>query len=158
MINLTTLGYVNNIKNFRQDHNNMFELTVMNEELDNRDIEIISIVDKAKYIGNNTMIDRFGNTTSIANLSTGVKILLNVRWLIKNKKEQMPINITSCGDNVFPLLVEEVKDKNVNFLTYNYSILCKDKCNILVNNKYKINSFYELSKLGSKLYETKDKI
>lgn len=154
MINLTTLSYAKDPDEFEHRHTALFRNTVMNEELDVRDIEIIQEIDGAKYIGHNTMIDRFGNTNSIKYLSTGAKTLLNIRWFIKKGREHTPIDISGCGNNVYPLLVQEVKDKNVNFLTCNYTIACKDACNILVNGKYKLGSFYELCDLGGKLYET----
>lgn len=154
MIYLNTLSYENNPEEYRNNHHELFQTTVMNEELDKRAIEIIKEIDDAEYIGNNTMIDRFGNTTSIANLSTGAKVVLNIRWFIKHGKSSTPINITSCGDNVFHSLVEEVKHYDVYFLTCNYAILNRDKVDILVNNKYSVKCFSDLSSLGEKLYET----
>lgn len=152
MIRLYTFEYAKNFKEYRNNHSEMFKTTVMNDELDNRDIEIIKAVDKAEYVGNNTMRDRFGNIASINNLSTGVKTLLNIRWFIKHGKEGTPVNITSCGDNVFSLLVEEAKGHDLNLLTCNYSILCTKRVDILVNDNYIIGSFSELSSLGDKLY------
>ena len=100
MIYLNTLSYEKEHEKYRNNHSDIFKMTVMNEELDVRDIEIIRSIDKAEYLGNNTMKDQFGNITSINNLATGTKVLLNLRWFIKNGKEDTPLNITSCGDNV----------------------------------------------------------
>lgn len=152
MINLYTFEYVKNIEEYRNNHSELFLTTVMNSELDNRDIELLQAIDNAEYIGNNTMIDRFGNTTSIKNVSTGLKVLLNTRWFIKHGKENTPINISSCGNNVFPYLIEEAEGHDMNFLITHYSILCNKKVKIIVNDKFEINSFSELSSLGGKLY------
>jgi len=153
MIHLNTISYEKDILKYENNHSKLFSVTVMNEELDEKDIEIIKYIDNAEYIGNNTMRDRFGNITSIKNLSTGAKIVLNTKWLIEHGKDT-PINITSCGDNALEALVDIIKEKDIYMLTCNYVSLCDAEVSILVNDKYKIDSFSELDTLGEALYET----
>lgn len=154
MIYLDTASYTNNIKRYRNNHSELFSVTVMNKELDKKDIEIIRAIDKAEYIGNNNMIDRFGNVTSIKNISTGAKVVLNIKWFIENDKADTPINITSCGDSALVELIDVVKNKDVHLLTCNYTTMCDKESKIIVNNKYEISSFSELDTLEEKLYET----
>lgn len=155
MIKLYTLAYVKKPEQFINSHEELFKNTVLNEELTNRDIEIIKQIDNAEYLGNNTIRGKFNKVTSINNISRGCKIALNLRWLLQNKPNTIhKVNITSCGDNVFPVLIQEIGDNDIEVLTYNYGISCAINTNIIVNDKYKIKNFTNLLELGEKLYET----
>ena len=108
--------------------------------------------DQARYQGNNTITNFMDCVTSTVNLSRGLKTLLVIRWFIKNNRQDLYFDITSCGNNVMEQLIDEVKGTDVYFLTRNYAILCNKYADILVNNTYRIKALSDLASLGGKLY------
>lgn len=152
MIYLNTFHYEKNKEKYKNNIENLFVTTVMNEPLDDRDIELIKKIDKAEYIGHNMVCNSMGDGVSIEKLSRGLKTLLVIRWFIKNNKTNLYFNISSCGNNVIDSLVEDVRDIDIHFLTYNYTMESRVKADIRVNDKYDIKTISELGLLGSKLY------
>ena len=55
---------------------------------------------------------------------SGLKTLLVIRWFIKNNRQDLYFDITSCGNNVIEQLIDEVKERDIYLLTRNYAILC----------------------------------
>lgn len=155
MIYINTYQYEQDREKYRQNIADLFRTTVMKEELDSREIELIEKIDHAKYMGNNTIENFMGNITSIEKLSKGLRTLLVIRWFIKHEKKDIIFDISNCGNNVFDYLVEEVGNTDVHFLLCNYSVSGHKQADIIINEKYKINRFSEIPSLGRKLYETK---
>lgn len=152
MIYINTFYYETDRKKYKSNIEDLFRNTVMNDGPDSRDIELIRLIDHAEYEGNNTIINFMQNVTSIINLSRGLKTLLVIRWFIKNERQGLYFDITSCGNNVIEQLVDEVKGTDIHLLTRNYAVLCSTPADILVNDTYKINAFSDLASLGGKLY------
>lgn len=147
MIRLYSLDYVKDPSKFASNISEMFDVLILKQELDKREQEIIRIIDDAKYLGNYRIESRFGGLTHLSNISSGAKIALLIRWLIKNDRCDVPLNITNCGNNVFPIIIEEVGDNDVYFLTCNYTVRCLKNARILVNDQVEINCFSNLSDL-----------
>lgn len=59
---------------------------MFDEELDERDQEIIKIIDKAEYIGGFGIRSRFGNIMHLSSLSSGAKIALLIKKIKHNLK------------------------------------------------------------------------
>ena len=62
---------------------------------------IMKKIDGADYVSGMDMRSRFGNITSMKNLSTGCKTMIN----IVNHPEAV-INCTECGDNVLHKIIQ----------------------------------------------------
>ena len=152
MIYINTFYYETDKEKYRTNIEDLFRNTVINDGFDNRDIELIWIIDKAQYGENNTIINFMNSVTSAANLSRGLKTLLVIRWFIKNNRQDLYFDITSCGNNVIEQLIDEVKERDIYLLTRNYAILCDKYADIMVNNTYRIKAFSDLASLGGKLY------
>ena len=73
MIYINTFYYETDKEKYRTNIEDLFRNTVMNDGFDNRDIELIWIIDKAQYGENNTIINFMNSVTSAANLSRGLK-------------------------------------------------------------------------------------
>lgn len=153
MIYVNTYSYENNKDKYRFSIEDLFKTTVMNEELDAREVELIKRIDNATVVGRNTVRNFMGDVTSVENLSRGLKTLLVIRWFIKNKKD-LYFDVSSCGNNVFDSLVEEIGNRDAHLLLCNYTVWGDKEADITVNDKYSINSFSKLAGLGEKLYET----
>ena len=153
MIYLNTFHYERDKSKYRNNIEDLFATTVMNEELDERDKELLRIIDNATYVNEDTIIGFNGCTTTINNISRGLKTILVIRWFIKHNKPDISFDISSCGDNVLAELIKEIKDRDVYLLTCNYIMDVDEKVPITVNNKYKVESLSEIVSLGRKLNE-----
>ncbi len=152
VIYINTYCYETDRQKYKTNIEDLFRNTVMNDEVDSRDADLMWIIDQARYQGNNTITNFMDCVTSTVNLSRGLKTLLVIRWFIKNNRQDLYFDITSCGNNVMEQLIDEVKGTDVYFLTRNYAILCNKYADILVNNTYRIKALSDLASLGGKLY------
>ena len=97
----------------RKDIPNGLEIIDSNDILFNYDLyhnmrvtdtikKIMKEVDGAKYLQGMDMHSTFGNVTSMENLSTGCKTMIN----IVNHPTDVVINCFECGDNVLHRLLQ----------------------------------------------------
>ena len=63
MIYINTFYYETDKEKYRTNIEDLFRNTVMNDGFDNRDIELIWIIDKAQYGENNTIINFMKSVT-----------------------------------------------------------------------------------------------
>ncbi len=105
----------------REDIGNGTEIIDSNDILFNYDLynnlqvsplikNIMKSIDKAEYLQGMDMRSKFGNITSMENLSTGCKTIIN----IVNHPEAI-INCIECGDNVLHKILRYLKTGNVLF-------------------------------------------
>ena len=105
----------------REDIGNGVEIIDSNDILFNYDLynnmnvsplirNIMKSIDGAKYLQGMDMRSKFGNITSMENLSTGCKTVIN----IVNHPEAI-INCIECGDNVLHKILRHLKMGNVLF-------------------------------------------
>ena len=127
MIRLYSLDYVKDPSKFASNISTLFDAVILKQELDEREQEIIKIIDDANYLENYRIESRFGDLTHLSNISSGAKIALLIRWMVKNNKCDVHLNITNCGNNVFPVIIKEA--------------------DVLVNDQVKINCFSDLADL-----------
>lgn len=81
---------------------------------------------------------------TIESISTGLKTLLNIRWLKRQKLNNYGINITECGPNVLDYVFEEVSDGSLLVLLNHWDILtCKDRY-VEVNGKQRVKTMNNL--------------
>lgn len=85
---------------------------------------------------------KFGITT-LQNLSTGLKTLLNIRYLIKRKISAV-VNIDECGENVLIDIFNLVDNEDIELLLHHTEIPKVEDKFFVVNNKHKIDSRREL--------------
>lgn len=79
---------------------------------------IIKQIDGAEIIDYEllTVVTPYG-TTSIDNFSTGLKTLLNTKYLIQNGGgEKYLINLNECGDKVVNIILKMTSKENISFL------------------------------------------
>lgn len=118
-------------------NDNWFNKLLFEEDFLRRHSEIIMDIDAAKIVDYNmqTIITPFG-TTSLNNLSTGLKTVLNICFI----KEKWPernyiVNINECGNNALEYVFELVSNSNIGvYLTY-YPIYMPDEYTYYINNK-----------------------
>lgn len=100
VIYINTYCYETDRQKYKTNIEDLFRNTVMNDEVDSRDADLMWIIDQARYQGNNTITNFMDCVTSTVNLSRGLKTLLVIRWFIKNNRQDLYFDITSCGNNV----------------------------------------------------------
>ena len=86
---------------------------------------------------------------TLNDISTGLKTLLNIRWLKrqKNIKKVIGVDITECGSNVLDYVFEEVSDGSIPVLLKHWDVLeLKDRY-IEVNGKTRVKSMNKLYSL-----------
>lgn len=80
--------------------------------------DIIKSIDNATIVGSEEdkiMITKFGRTKDLSNLSTGCKTLLNILHLIEkgDKSKTYYVNIDECGENVIPMVFNNIAETNI---------------------------------------------
>ena len=77
-------------------------------KVDDRIIRVMKSIDNAEYLQDTDMRSRFGNITSMENLSTGCKTVINIL-----NHPDLIINCVECGDNVLHEIFCYIKRGNI---------------------------------------------
>ena len=105
----------------REDAENTMEVMNNNDALFNYDLyngltvtetikKIMKSIDNAEYIQGMDMRSRYGNITSMENLSTGCKTAINII-----NHPELIIDCVECGDNVLHKIIKSCNKGNVLF-------------------------------------------
>lgn len=139
------------------DHNAIFSKFTVPYGLDEIDLQYMKEIDRAEIINFDTLAIKtpFG-ITSLENISQGLKILLNIRYLSKTGNTQNLVDIISCGDNILPYIVKESYKYDIRLLSASKALVCKDKADILLNDSIKVDSFSSLLLIYHKEDESED--
>lgn len=115
---------------------NSKDLQLMNE------IEGLTLNDKT-----NSLFNSPTGMITIDNISTGLKTLLNIRWLKRQGLINYGVNITECGPNILDYVFEEVSDGSICVLLNHWDVLsCKDRY-IEVNGTQRVKTMKNLFNL-----------
>ncbi len=147
MIHLYTEYTEENISKAIGDHNAVFRALTLPQGLDEKDINYLYEIDRAKIIDRKMLtIETPYGVCGIDRISRGLKVILNFRCLIKVGKQDTLVDITSCGDNIIPYLIEEARQAkgDVYWLTANNSTICSKETEMVVNDKIMVKSFNDL--------------
>lgn len=112
MVNIVTS--LENLKPDLIDFESYFNITISARDLDSTDLDIMKHIDDAELLDNNlgTIKTKFG-ITSLRHLSTGCKVVLSYRYIIKNNVYKNGVlDITECGFNALEELFSAVDDFN----------------------------------------------
>lgn len=129
-------------------HEGYFSAHRGTEMLDEEDKRIIFNIDGATVL-DNCMIDGKFGITSLENISSSAKTVLNVKDLI-SKGISRPISIISCGRTAIKELIKVLKPyenddtREIILYTVVTSYVIKDPIRIIVNGERIANGFNEL--------------
>ena len=128
------------------DHDSFFKKAVAHN-MDSVDLKYIKEIDGAEIVNKKPyrIQTRFG-IGSLDDLSQGLKVLLNIRYLKKIGKSQELVDIISCGDNIIPYIINESVGCDLRLLTPYRALGDNTRVDIVVNDSEHINSFIELIK------------
>ena len=146
MIYLYT-DYENLVEKSVTNQRDFFGAMTMSYGFDEIDLKYMKEIDGAVIIDDKTFkIETPFGIGALTDISTGLMTLLNIRYINKVKSNLL-VNTISCGDNIFPYIVKESKNNDIRLLYPLDSVICKDKADIIVNDKYRVESFSELRNL-----------
>lgn len=132
------------------DNESFFDNTVTAKSFDELSLDVIMNIDKAKLIDRNigTIETPFG-ITSIDNVSTGCKAVLNYIYISNNKisyRDIKAIDATECGWNAIEELFKAIERKKYELGVIiehdNKLFHCSDR-DYLVDNKRQIHSLLD---------------
>ena len=86
-----------------------FNLNTGNEQMSQREIDLIQQIDKAKLTPDKHIETKYGLGT-IRNLSSGCKTLLNIV-----KHPDKVVNVEECGPNVLRIIFDILDDATIRF-------------------------------------------
>lgn len=128
-----------------------FDANIAVKKLNKRDKELMYEIEGIKTLDNNSdaVMSRTGIIT-INEISTGLKTLLNIRFLKRNiERVNKPfgVNITECGKNVLDYVFEEVKGGSMFVLLRHFDVLGLKNRYIEVNGDKRVKTMDALFEL-----------
>jgi len=104
-------------------------------------VDGIEIIDEDKWL----VTTRLG-TGDIRNVSTGLKTIINV-YNMKKQKESGTVDIREVGENLVPQLLFVANDSGIALYTGNHNFvgLIDEQCQFLVDDVYEVNGTVALS-------------
>lgn len=128
-----------------------FDANISVKKLNKKDKELMNTIEGIRTLDNNydAVISRTGIIT-INDISTGLKTLLNIRFLKRNiERVNKPfgVNITECGKNVLDYVFEEVKDGSMFVLLSHFDVLGLKNRYIEVNGNKRVKTMDALFEL-----------
>ena len=151
MVRIWTLKDKLSLNEVLVNNESFFNINISSKEFNYTDIEIIKNIDNAELIDKNTGEIRtpYG-LTSIRNLSTGCKTVLNFIYInsTRNKYEQIKaIDVTECGWNALEelfSLYEKINSDTILILRHQNGLFnCKER-KYLINDEFEITDLTDL--------------
>lgn len=121
-----------------------FNRNVKPQTLDSTDLELLQRVEWVHNVkSNGACIGRFGPCT-IWDISTGMKTLLNIRYILKNRIPNIIVNVTETGPNILECIFNIVDGTDVGLLLEHCDIAeCSDH-EYLLNERVYVGSTSKL--------------
>ena len=131
-----------------------FNLNTSNEEMSQKEVDLIRQIDGAKLKPDKHIETKYGIGT-IRNLSSGCKTLLNIV-----KHSDKVVNVEECGPNVlkiiFTMTMEDWKTKLDAFLRFNDADVLQDKGKVTaaIAKEFAESEFEKYRVIQDSLYES----
>lgn len=104
--------------------NSDFNVAITKNQLNKKDLELMLEIEGLKNIINSEYFESNTGIVPIESISTGLKSLLLIRWLKRNKKnEKICINITECGRNILDYVFSEIAESDFSVLLMHKNVL-----------------------------------
>ena len=127
----------------------LFNSNIVARKLTDKDFRLMEEIEGVTLVDKETSL--FKSKTgliSIDKISTGLKTLLNIRWL-KRQNKVYGVDITECGPNVLDYIFEEVTDGSIPVLLRHWDVLDLKDRYIEVNGKERVRTMNNLYSLLS---------
>lgn len=129
----TNTDKIRNYKNLIISNDIAFNMPNIIDYIDELCLDYMKVIDGISSFDKNTgvIVTPYGSTT-ILNISTGLKTLLNM-YIHKNK-ENLAVNVTECGNNVMPYIFRLANDYNIAIVLGHLDIPYKIEYDVIIND------------------------
>lgn len=123
-----------------------FERYIKAQTLDKTDLKLMKVIEDVEVIDTDIAKCRgkFGYM-NLNNISTGLKTILNIRYLLKHRKTNVSVDVTETGPNVLKYIFQLVDNTPIILILRHREVVGLPDHEYLINGKIRCSTSLDLA-------------